>query len=227
MAYVVPTLTTPSVAVAGSSSRYPVRRIICVGRNYAAHVREMGGDERDPPFFFTKPADAVVADGSVIPYPPATANYHHEIELVVAIGEGGRNISKDGARSHIYGYAVGLDMTRRDLQLAAREKGRPWDMGKAFDQSAPIGSIHAVSDVGHIETGAIWIKVNDEPRQDSVLEAMIWNVPETIEHLSALIALAPGDLIYTGTPDGVAAVIAGDKLHGHIDGLSDLHVTIG
>ncbi len=226
MAHVVPALATPSVALAGSSDRFPVRRIICVGRNYAAHVREMGGDEREAPFFFTKPADAIVADASTVPYPMATANYHHEVELVVAIGKGGANIAKGAALDHIYGYAVGFDMTRRDLQLAARDKGRPWDMGKAFDQSAPIAAIHAASDVGHLETGAIWIKVNDETRQQSVLEAMIWNVPETIEHLSALVALAPGDLIYTGTPEGVSAVVSGDKLHGHIDGLTDLHITI-
>ncbi len=226
MAYVVPTLETPAVAVAGTSDRFPVRRIFCVGRNYAAHIREMGGDERDPPFFFTKPADAIVADGSTIPYPLATANYHHEIELVVAVGKGGAKIDQARAKEHIYGYATGLDMTRRDLQIAARDKGRPWDMGKAFDQGAPIGAIHPATAVGHIDTGTIWVKVNDKTRQESVLEAMIWNVPEVIEHLSAMIALAPGDLIYTGTPDGVSAVVAGDHLQGHIDGLSDLRITI-
>ncbi len=217
--------------VDGADEVFPVRRIYCVGRNYAAHAREMGFDpDRDPPFFFMKPTDAIVFAGTAaeasVPYPPATKNYHHEIELVVAIGKGGADIKAADALGHVFGYATGLDMTRRDLQIAAREKGRPWDMGKGFDHSAPCGSLHRVADVGHIDKGEISVKVNGEVRQSSGIEYLIWNVPETIEYLSGLVTLAPGDLIFTGTPEGVGPVVAGDVMDGHIDGLSDIRVTV-
>jgi len=226
MDYAITPPESVSVEIAGETKRFPVRRVFCVGRNYIAHIREMGGDERDPPFYFTKPADAIVPTGSAIDYPPLTSNLHYECELVVAIGKGGKDIPESAALDHIYGYAVGLDMTRRDVQIALREKGRPWDMGKAFDQSAPIGAIHPVAAVGHVLTGPIWLKVNGETKQDSVLELMIWNVQETIANLSGYVELAPGDLIYTGTPDGVGPVVAGDVMHGHIDGLSDIEITV-
>jgi len=227
MSYAIPLWEPPSLPIAGSAERFPVRRIYCVGRNYAAHAREMGTDpDREPPFFFLKPADAIVQNGAAIPYPPATADYHHEIELVVAIGEAGADITVEHALDHVYGYAVGLDMTRRDLQMAAREKGRPWDMGKGFDQSAPCAAIHRVGDVGHIAEGAIRVTVNGETRQESDVGKLIWNVAETIGHLSRLVALAPGDLIFTGTPEGVGPVVAGDRLDGHVDGLSDLSITV-
>lgn len=227
MTHAVPAGAIPQVAIAGSDETFPVRRIYCVGRNYAAHAREMGSDpDREPPFFFMKPADAVVASGSTIPYPPATENYQHEIELVAAIGTGGRDIAVEAALDHVFGYAVGLDMTRRDLQMQAREKGRPWDMGKGFDQSAPCAAIHPVAAVGHIASGAIWVEVNGEKRQVADVADLIWNVAETIAHLSRLVALAPGDLIYTGTPEGVARVGPGDRMVGHIDGLGDLEITI-
>jgi fumarylpyruvate hydrolase len=213
----------PSVAIADSASRYPVRRIYCVGRNYAAHAREMGRDpDREPPFFFTKPADAVVENGADVPYPPCTDNLHFEIELVVAIGKGGRDISPDKAEDHIYGYAVGNDLTRRDLQLDAREKGRPWDTGKAFDQSAPITAIHPAEKVGHIREGAIWLKVNGEVKQEADIADLIWDVPEIVMHLSTLFELQPGDLIFTGTPAGVGAVQRGDAIEGFIEGLDTL-----
>jgi fumarylpyruvate hydrolase len=227
MEYAITPPEIVSIAISGRAERFPVRRIYCVGRNYMAHIREMGGDERDPPFYFAKPADAIVPNGSTIDYPPQTSNLHYEIELVAAIDKGGRDISEEAALNHVYGYAVGLDMTRRDIQIALREKGRPWDMGKGFDQSAPCGDIHAVEDVGHFPKGNIWLKVNGETQQDSDLELMIWNLQETIANLSGLVELAPGDLIYTGTPDGVGPVVSGDKMHGHIDGLSDLEITVG
>lgn len=215
----------------GGDEVFPVRRIYCVGRNYAAHAREMGFDpDREPPFFFMKPTDAIVHAATEakasIPYPPETSNFHHEIELVVAIGKGGADIELEAALDHVFGYAVGLDMTRRDVQIAAREKGRPWDMGKGFDFSAPCGTLHRVSDVGHIEKGTISVKVNGEDRQNSGIEHLIWNVAETISYLSKFMTLAPGDLIYTGTPDGVGPVVAGDVMDGHIDGLSDIRVSV-
>ena len=226
MEYVFSAPQIASVATANNDTRFPIHRIYCVGRNYAAHAREMGADEREPPFFFAKPADAIVPDGATIPYPPATNNLHHEIELVVAIGRGGADIPVESALDHVYGYAVGVDLTRRDLQLAARDKGRPWDMGKGFDNSAPCAPIHAASDIGHLDHGAIWIKVNGETRQDSDLDKLIWNVSETIAHLSGLVRLAPGDLIYTGTPAGVGPIIADDRVHGHIDRLGDLRFSL-
>ncbi len=220
-----PEVTLP---VAGSDETYPVRRIWCVGRNYAAHAREMGSDpDRDPPFFFQKPTDAIVQDGEPIPYPPGTGNLHHEIELVVAIGKAGFKIPAAEALDHVFGYGVGLDMTRRDLQNAAKETGRPWEMGKSFDHSAPCSAIQPASVIGHPDHGAIWLKVNGEERQSGDLNQLIWNVSETISCLSALVELAPGDLIYTGTPAGVGPVGPGDVLEGHVDGVGDLTITIG
>ncbi len=216
-----------TVPVQGGGA-FPVRRIYCVGRNYAAHAREMGFDpDREPPFFFAKPADAIVANHGVMAYPAHTKNLHHEIELVVAIGTGGAAIPVETALTHVYGYAVGLDMTRRDLQLALRDKGRPWDMAKGFDQSAPCAAITPAAKSGHYTKGAIWLKVNGEVRQSSDIAALIWSVAETISVLSGYCRLEPGDLIYTGTPDGVAAVVPGDVLEGHVDGLEPLHCRIG
>ena len=215
--------------VAGSDEQFPVNRIFCVGRNYAAHAREMGQDEREPPFFFMKPASATVAvNGQIaeIPYPPMTSNFHHEIELVVAIGRQGRAVSQDEAESLVYGYAVGLDMTRRDLQLEARDKGRPWEFGKSFSQSAPIGAIRRVADVGHPKSASISVVVNGQPRQASDIAKLIWSVPECIAFLSQFETLQPGDLIMTGTPEGVGAVVAGDLMLGRIDGLGEIQVRV-
>jgi fumarylpyruvate hydrolase len=217
----------PSVAIAGHEERYPVRRIYCVGRNYAEHAREMGHDpDRDPPFFFMKPADAVVPSGSEISYPPSTSNLHYEMELVVAIGKGGAGIRQQEANDHVWGYAVGIDLTRRDLQVEAKNMGRPWDSGKGFDASAPISALHAAADVGHPTSGRIWLAVNDEIKQDSDIAKLIWNIPETIEHLSGLYTLEPGDLIYTGTPAGVGPVVAGDTITGGVDGVDSLEIRI-
>jgi fumarylpyruvate hydrolase len=221
-----------SVAVSGEQARFPVRRIFCVGRNYAEHAREMGRDpDREPPFFFTKPADAIVIcadpkNPTKVPYPSATKNLHHEMELVVAMKSGGTNIAVDKALEHVFGYAVGLDMTRRDLQNQAKDMGRPWDMGKGFDQSAPIGEIFPASKIGHPAKGTIQLDVNGKTRQKSDLNALIWSVPETISYLSGLVALAAGDLIYTGTPDGVAAVVKGDTLAGFVDGCGTVTCTL-
>jgi fumarylpyruvate hydrolase len=218
---------TPSVPVVGDNSRFPVHRIYCVGRNYAAHAREMGKDpEKEPPFFFLKPADVVVPEGGEVSYPPGTSNLHHEIELVVALHRGGSQIPAVSALDHVYGYAVGLDMTRRDLQIQARDMGRPWDFGKAFDQSAPITAIHPVASHGHRSAGAITLTVNGELRQQADLRDMIWNIPDTIAFLSNYYELRPGDLIFTGTPAGVGAVVRGDKLVGKVEGLAELRVTI-
>ena len=217
----------PSVEIAGASTRFPVHRIYCVGRNYAAHAREMGADPaREPPFFFSKPADAVVPNGAPVPYPPRTANLHHEIELVVAIGEGGRNIPVASALAHVFGYAVGNDLTRRDLQAAAKDKGQPWDTSKGFDHSAPITAIRRVADVGHPSRGAIWLEVNSQPRQRADLCEMIWSVPEIVSELSTLYELKPGDLVFTGTPAGVGPLVRGDSLVGGIQGLDTLRTTI-
>ena len=213
----------PTVAIHGSDDRYPVRRVYCVGRNYAAHAREMGKDpDRDPPFFFTKPADSIVANGVDVAYPPRTDNFHHEIELVIAIGKGGKDIPLAEATGHIFGYAVGNDLTRRDLQLAAREQGRPWDTGKAFDQSAPISAIFPAADVGHLSEGEIWIKVDGEVKQEADIRDLIWDVPEIVAELSTLFELQPGDLIYTGTPAGVGPVNKGQVMEGFIAGLETL-----
>jgi fumarylpyruvate hydrolase len=215
------------VPVAGSADRFPVRRIYCVGRNYAAHAREMGSDpDREPPFFFCKPADAIVpaVPGSMtdVAYPPETANYHHEVELVVAIGKRGRNIAGSEANSHVWGYAVGFDMTRRDLQFALRDKGRPWELGKAVDHSAPIAPIVSASRSGHPTGGRIWLTLNGKIRQEGDLGDLIWSVPETIAHLSKYFELLPGDLIFTGTPEGVGPVVKGDCVTGGIDGVIGL-----
>jgi fumarylpyruvate hydrolase len=204
----------------------PVRRIFCVGRNYAEHIREMGNDERDPPFFFTKPADAVVINDAHIAYPGMTTDFQHEIELVVAIGEGGRDIAESDALAHVFGYAAGLDMTRRDLQAVAKKAGRPWDMAKGFDQSAPVGTIVRASEVGHPAKGAITLSVNGAERQRGDLGDQIWSVPETIAYLSRFVALAPGDLIMTGTPAGVGAVMAGDVLEGQIEGVGAVRTVV-
>jgi fumarylpyruvate hydrolase len=227
MAYVIPAPPVAAVPVVGGES-FPIRRIYCVGRNYAEHALEMGHDpDREPPFFFTKPADAVVASGSTIAYPPKTRDYQHEIELVVALGKGGRDVPVAQALDLVFGYAVGLDMTRRDIQGEAKKLGRPWDLGKGFDQSAPCAAISPVGKVGHIAKGAIWLTVNGKLRQQGDIAQLIWSVPETISFLSGFVALAAGDLIYSGTPAGVAAVVKGDRLEGHVDGLQDLVVTIG
>jgi fumarylpyruvate hydrolase len=225
--FVIDAPETPSVPVIGQKGRFPVRRIYCVGRNYAAHAREMGKDpEKEPPFFFLKPADAIVPEGGNVHYPPGTQNLHHEIELVVALHRGGSSIPAARALDHVYGYAVGLDMTRRDLQMQARDMGRPWDFGKAFDESAPITAIYPVSSHGHHSAGAITLKVNGELRQSGDLGDMIWNVPDTIAFLSNYYTLKPGDLIFTGTPAGVGAVKQGDVLVGAVEGLAELKVTI-
>jgi fumarylpyruvate hydrolase len=222
-AIAAPEITT--VAVAGMDEVFPVARVFCVGRNYAEHSIEMGHDpDREPPFFFMKPADAVVSAGR-LPFPTQTQELHHEIELVVALAEGGRGIPVERALDHVFGYAVGLDMTRRDLQAEAKKAGRPWDMAKGFDQSAPIGQIRVVEDIGHPTKGAVWLRINGKPRQEGDLAQQIWKVPETISLLSTLVALRPGDLIMTGTPRGVGAVEPGDRLEGHIDGVGDLTVS--
>lgn len=212
-----------SVGIKGQSERFPVRRIYCVGRNYAEHAREMGHDpERELPFFFIKHPDNLVLNNADFPYPSQTKDVHHEIELVVAIGKGGNNISLDQAREHVYGYALGLDMTRRDLQGVAKKTGRPWEVGKAFEHSAPMTDIVPVSDVGQLDNGAIWLKVNGEVRQNSDLSQLIWNIPEIIVHLSSVFELKPGDLIMTGTPAGVAAVQRGDVMEGFCEGVGTL-----
>lgn len=215
-------------AVHGSDDVVPVRRVFCVGRNYAAHAREMGKDpDREPPFFFTKWAETVVPSSSTIPYPLVTQDYHWEIELVAVIGKTGINIPAASARDHIIGYGVGLDMTRRDLQAQAKEMGRPWDTGKNVVQSAPLAPIHLVADIGHIDKGRIWLEVNGEVRQDGDVSDLIWSIEEVIEHLSGLYRLEPGDLIYTGTPAGVGPAKPGDRLVGRVEGLSELDITIG
>ena len=228
MAYVFPPAPQASVAVDGSDDRLPVRRIFCVGRNYAAHAVEMGKDpDRDPPFFFTKPADAVVDTGETVAYPPETENFHYEAELVAVIGKGGKNIAKEDSQSHVWGYAVGNDLTRRDLQLKAREQGRPWDWGKAFDSSAVIGPVFPVEKVGHPEKGTIKLTVNGEVKQDADLNELIWSVPEIISILSHSIALKPGDLIMTGTPSGVGPMNEGDVCVVEIEGLGKIETPIG
>jgi fumarylpyruvate hydrolase len=227
MSFVIPPSPPPSVEIVGSGERFPVHRIYCVGRNYAKHAREMGMDpDREPPFFFAKPADAVVANGTPVPYPSRTANLHHELELVVAIGSPGRDIPLDRSLAHVYGYAVGLDLTRRDLQFAARDQGRPWDVAKGFDHSAPVSAIRPAADMGHLAQGAIWLEVNGEQRQRANLSEMIWSVPEIVAELSTYFELRPGDLIFTGTPEGVGPVVRGDSLVGGIDGLETLRITI-
>lgn len=224
---------TVGLPITDSAALFPVRRIYCVGRNYAAHAREMGFDpDREPPFFFCKPNDAAsvvpVAAGQTVtvPYPTRTENYHHEIELVVAIGKAGRDIRAEDAAEYIFGYAVGLDMTRRDLQMRMREQGRPWEIGKAFDYSAPIGAITPLAARGELTSGLIELTVDGSTTQCSDLTHLIWSVNETIAQLSTLFALEPGDLIMTGTPEGVGAVVRGQTMHAHIDGLTPVTVTV-
>ena len=230
MGYVFAAPPQPVVPVADSTDLFPVHRIYCVGRNYEEHAKEMGFSGREPPFFFAKPADAVlpVPNGSAgeFPYPGLTSNLHHELEWVVAIGKRGRDIAAADASSYIWGYAVGLDMTRRDLQGEMKKQGRPWEIGKGFDHAAPIGPIVPIGKTGVLTQGRIWLTVNGAPRQDGDISKMIWNVDETIEHLSKYFELAPGDLIFTGTPEGVAAVQRGDVLEGGIDGIGKLKVRI-
>jgi fumarylpyruvate hydrolase len=226
--FVIDRPESPSVAVAGTDERFPVRRIFCVGRNYAAHVREMGKDpDREPPFFFTKPADAVVDSGQGVPYPPLTQNLHHEIELVVAMAMGGLRIRPDQALGHVWGYAAGIDLTRRDLQTIAKEAGRPWDWSKAFDRSAPCGPLVRVSQSGHPSSGRIWLAVNGEVRQNGDLSEMIWPVADIVAKCSEAVELSPGDLIFTGTPAGVGPLTPGDSVTGGIDGAGEVAITIG
>lgn len=224
--YAVPAAPRPAVAVEGSQLRYPVRRIFCVGRNYPEHAREMGFKDRAPPFFFSKPADAVMPNGSAVPYPPRTAMLHHEVELVVALVQGGRNIAADAALAGVFGYAVGNDLTRRDVQAAAKDAGRPWDAAKGFDHAAPISAIVPVANCGHPAQGRIWLEVNGEPRQQGNLSDMIWSVPEVIAELSTWFELAPGDLIFTGTPAGVGPLRPGDRVKGGVDGVAILEHTV-
>jgi len=225
--YVIPPPPQAVLAVAGSDKTFPVRRVWCVGRNYLEHIREMGQDERELPFFFAKPADAIVPDGSTVPYPPLTKDMHHEVELVVALKSGGRNIPVEKALDCIWGYGVGIDLTRRDLQIASRELKRPWEVGKAFDASAPCGALKPASEIGHPSKGRVVLKCNGKIRQDGDLNQMIWNTPEVISKLSEMVALEAGDIIMTGTPSGVAATVAGDKLECEIEGVGTLTVTIG
>jgi fumarylpyruvate hydrolase len=216
-----------SLPIEGRAGRMPVRRVFCVGRNYAAHAREMGKDPAaEPPFFFMKPPDAVVESGSVVPYPPQTRNLHHEIELVVCIGRGGADITPARAREHILGYAAGIDLTRRDLQLQARDQGRPWDFGKGFDKSAPVGTIRPGS--GAIpEAGRIWLTVNGERRQEADISGMIFPIADIIARISSSMRLAPGDLIFTGTPEGVGPLVPGDLVRGGVEGYGEIEIRIG
>lgn len=229
--FVFPPHQAASLAIDGSAARFPVRRVYCVGRNYAGHAREMGSDpQREPPFFFSKPGDAdavvAVAPGQTaeLPFPPQTSNFHHECELVVAIGKGGANIAVADAPSHIFGYAVGLDMTRRDLQGRMKDAGRPWEIGKAFDYSAPVGPVHPAATVAGIGTAAVTLHVDGVAKQSGHVSEMIWSIAETIANLSTLFTLQPGDLIFTGTPEGVGAVQRGQTMAAHIDGLTDISV---
>lgn len=227
MGYVIAPPPVPTLPVVGSSDLFPVRRIYCIGRNYAEHAIEMGHDPtKEPPFFFQKNPDNILLEGSDFPYPPKSKDVHFEIELVVALKSGGSNIPVERALDHVYGYAIGLDMTRRDLQGEAKKLGRPWEIGKAFEHSAPCGPIHPVSAVGHPSAGAIWLEVNGEMRQKGDVNQMIWKVPEMISYLSDYFTLAPGDLIMSGTPAGVGGVKAGDALKGHVDGVGDFHVKV-
>ena len=225
--YVISPPAPPNLPVAGSSKLFPVRRVWCVGRNYVEHIREMGQDEREPPFFFAKPSDALVRDGATIPYPSLTKDFHFEVELVVALKSGGRNIPADKALDCVYGYAVGIDLTRRDLQIASRDIKRPWEIGKFFDNSAPCSALRPASEIGHPARGKITLKVNGNLKQDGDLEQMIWNVPETIAKLSEQSELAAGDVIFTGTPSGVGAVVEGDKMECEVEGIGRLTITIG
>ena len=227
MGYVISNFNWPDVAVQGTSSRFPVRRIYLVGRNYADHAREMGHDpNREKPFFFQKPSDAVLPSGSNFPYPPQSSNVHHEIEMVVALASGGRDIDEANALQHVYGYAVGIDITRRDLQQQMKQQGRPWEAGKSFDRSAPVSEIVPVASCGHPKNGRIWLTVNGEVRQDGDLSQLIWSVPEIIATLSASFELAGGDLIFTGTPAGVGPIGPGDRLVGGVQSVGEIEVIV-
>lgn len=230
MEYVIPPMETVALPVAGSNAAFPVRRVYCVGRNYAEHAKEMGFTGREDPFFFNKPADAVtvVADGAtgVLPYPPRTSNLHYEMELVVVLNKGGKNLTVEQAGDCVWGYALGLDMTRRDLQGEAKKLGRPWEVGKGFDFSAPMGPVYPRSVVGTLEKGAIWLDVNGQRKQSSDIDQMIWNIPESLAYLSTLFELQPGDIVFTGTPEGVGAVVQGDEIVGGVEGLGELRVRI-
>jgi fumarylpyruvate hydrolase len=220
-------LPQPTVPIAGCDELFPVRRIYCIGRNYEKHVAEMGYDvKRSKPFYFAKPADAIVQSGSTVDYPKRTEDLHHEIEFVVAIGKRGSDIDVADALDYVFGYAVGIDLTRRDLQRAAKEKARPWETAKGFDQSAPISAIHRAADIGHPAEGRIWLAVNSEIRQDAGLNELIWNVSESVAELSTFFELAPGDLLYTGTPAGVGPLVRGDEVTGGIDGIDEIRITI-
>jgi fumarylpyruvate hydrolase len=225
--YVISPPTLPSLPVAGNTKLFPVRRVWCVGRNYLEHIREMGNDEREPPFFFAKPSDALVRDGSTIPYPSLTKDFHFEVELVVALKSGGRNIPVAKANDCIWGYGVGIDLTRRDLQIASRNIKQPWEIGKFFDNSAPCSALRPASEIGHPSKGKITLSVNGKLRQEGDLSQMIWNVPETISKLSEMVELAAGDIIFTGTPSGVGPVVEGEKMECEVEGVGRLTVTIG
>lgn len=225
--FVIPEPPRPTLPVAGTDSLFPVRRIYCVGRNYAEHAREMGHDpDREPPFFFQKSPDNLLPSGGDFPYPPGSSDVHYEIEMVAALGRGGRDIAVEDALDHVYGYGVALDMTRRDLQGQAKKMGRPWDVGKAFEFSAPCSQVHPASQTGHPSEGRIWCDLNGERRQDGNLNEMIWKIPEMIAYLSGLFTLMPGDLILTGTPAGVGPVVPGDVLEGGIEGVDRLKITV-
>jgi len=227
MSYVITAPQQATLPVRGTEDTFPIHRIYCVGRNYAAHAREMGHDpDREPPFFFQKNPDTIVPDGGDFPYPDKSEDVHFEMELVVALSKGGKDIAESEAMDCVYGYAVGLDMTRRDLQGEAKKMGRPWDVGKAFDYAAPCGEIVPASECGHPEDARIWLEVNGEVRQDGNINQLIWNIPETISYLSGLFTLAPGDLIYSGTPSGVGAIVRGDVMHGTVEGIGEITINV-
>lgn len=226
--FVIQPPAIPSVAVAGSEARFPIRRVFCVGRNYAAHAREMGKDpEREPPFFFMKPADTVVPAEGVIAYPPLTSNLHHEVEMVVVLGRGGKNVSPEEALALVWGYGVGVDLTRRDIQDEAKKMSRPWDWAKGFDASAPCSAIHPVQTVGHPATGRIWLEVNGTLKQEGDLRDLIWPVADVISYISQAVELAPGDLIYSGTPAGVGPLQPGDEVRGGVQDVADFKFLVG
>ena len=226
MTYVFPPAAQVVLPVAGSDAGFPVRRVYCVGQNYSEHAAEMGGDSREPPFFFSKPADALVPGGGAVAYPPMTNNLQHEVELVVALGHGGASIPVEQTLACVFGYAVGFDLTRRDLQSRAKDKGHPWEMGKGFDQSGPVSTLVPVGATGHPASGAIWLKVNGELRQSGDLSRMTWNVAEIIANLSTYVRLEAGDLIFTGTPAGVSTIVRGDVLVGGVDGVGELMIRL-